>query len=313
MTAPSSTIIGRDQRGARRAAGWIVGALALAACGGGAARGGRTTPLRPGCAVGEYWDGTACLARGGAEELDQADLAIAEMQLDVASAALERAAARPLDHESYVRLWQEHGRLRAAAGERDEAKAAFARLLEAEPGHAINCLLGAPIFTPFQEARAAAAGRAAPQLELRWRRDLRLGEPVPIDVETIADPSAALRGLTLYVRARGEEAWRAADVKVPAPGTIDRVVLPPFAGTRPTALELFAVASDERGNEIHQWASREHPRELTLRYDPPTPWYRKWWVWAAAGGVVAVGTGVGVYAAVWAPSAEIDASVTGTR
>ena len=48
---------------------------------------------------------------------------------------------------------------------------------------------------------------------------------------------------------------------------------------------------------------------MPLRYDPPTRWYRKWWVWAVAGGGVAVGTGVGVYAAVWQPSDTLDAPV----
>jgi hypothetical protein len=152
-----------------------------------------------------------------------------------------------------------------------------------------------------------------PELELRWRRDLRLGDAVPIEIETIADPTALMHDLTVYVRPRGETAWRAADVAMPPPGAVTKLVLPPFAGRRSTALELFAIASDERGNEVHLWASRDRPRELPLRYDPPTPWYRKWWVWAAAGGVVALGTGVGVYAAVWQPSDRLDAPIEGAR
>jgi hypothetical protein len=295
---------------------WTLRGLALVAlaagataCGGSPAGGDRTTPLRPACGDGERWDGGACQPRGGDDDLAAAVKAIDDVRIDDARAALDRAAERPLAHDRYLRLWEQRGMAAAAAEDPDAAQAAFARLLAADPAYAIDCELGGPIFRPFQSARAAAAGRAAPELELRWRRDLRLGAPVPIEVETIADPAAMMRDLTVYVRARGEEAWRAADLALPAPGAVTRLVLPPVSGRAPTTLELFAIASDPRGNEVHRWASREHPRELPLRYDPPTPWYRKWWVWAAAGGVVAVGTGIGVYAAVWEPSDSLDAPI----
>ena len=106
---------------------------------------------------------------------------------------------------------------------------------------------------------------------------------------------------------------RAADVALPAPGQVAQVRLPALTGRAPTALELFAVASDDQGNEVHLWASPDRPREVPLRYDPPTRWYRKWWVWAVAGGVVAAGTGVGVYAAVWEPSPTLDTGPIGAR
>ncbi|HVV87324.1 MAG TPA: hypothetical protein VHE35_29990 [Kofleriaceae bacterium] len=281
----------------------------LAACGGTVRSGGRTTVLRPACAAGERWDGGACVARGGTDDLDAAEQAFAGLQVDAGHAALDRAATHPLDHASYLRLWLQRGQAHGNAEAYDQARADFSHLLDAEPGYAIDCQLGPHVFGPFQEAKAAAATRALPELELRWRRDLRLGDPVPIEIETIADPGALMHDLTVYVRERGASAWRAADVGVPAPGKVERVVLPAVRGKAATALELFAVASDDRGNEVHLWASPDRPRELPLRYSPPTPWYRKWWVWAAAGGVVAVGTGVGVYAAVWQPDSTIDAPV----
>ncbi len=290
----------------------VVVVLGLAACGGASGQGGRTTMLRPACGPGEIWDGAACTARGGEAELAAAKDAIDQVQIDDALAALDLAATRPLDHASYLRMWEERGVAEAVAEDPVGARAAFARLLDADPGHAIDCTRGPRIFTPFQQARVEAATRAAPELELRWRRDLRLGQPVPIEIETIADPAVLMRGLTVYVRARGEHEWRAADVVLPEVGTINRVLLPAISGRAPTALELFAVASDEHGNEVHLWASSDRPREVPLRYDPPTPWYRTWWVWAAAGGVVAAGTGIGVYAAVWEPSATLDTGPIGS-
>ncbi|MCG8418671.1 MAG: hypothetical protein MJE77_12095 [Proteobacteria bacterium] len=35
---------------------------------------------------------------------------------------------------------------------------------------------------------------------------------------------------------------------------------------------------------------------LALAYRRPVPWYRKWWVWATIGGVLAASTGAAVYA-----------------
>ena len=56
-------------------------------------------------------------------------------------------------------------------------------------------------------------------------------------------------------------------------------------------------------------AGPERPRELPLRWDPPTPWWRKWWVWAIAGTGVAAVTGAVVYAAQWEPSDRLGGSV----
>lgn len=283
-------------------------AVLACACGGAASR-GPTTALRAVCPAGERWDGAACVTRGGGDDLAAAAAAVRVLDIDTALAALDRAEARPLEHADYLRLWETRGVTHASAEQVPEARAAFGRLLDVDPGHAIDCNRGAPVFRPFQDERAQTTARRTPELELRWRRDLRLGQPVPIEIENVADPAGMLRGLTVYVRARGDTGWRAADVAMPAPGKLRTLVLPPVTGTRPTALEVYAVAEDERGNEVHLWASPARPREIPLRYDPKVPWYRTWWVWAAVGGVAAVGTGIGVYAAVWKPSDRIDAPV----
>ncbi len=280
---------------------WLLVAslTTLAACGGAATR-VASTPLRPACAAGERWDGAGCQPRGGTDDLATAATAFAGLETEEAMAALDRAAARPLDYPSYLSLWKQRAMVHALGDATAEAEAAFARLLAADPGHAIDCDAGARYFRPFQ--RAQAARPIAHELELRWRRDLRLGQAIPIEVESIADPQATMHAVTVYVRTRGEPSWRAADVTLPPPGQVAALTLPPITGREPTALELYAVASDRGGSEVHRWASPERPREIALRYDPPTPWHRKWWVWAAVGGVAAVGTGVAVYAAVWRPS-----------
>ena len=284
-------------------------AIFAAGCARGGAAGGTAITLRPACTADQRWDGQTCVARGGIEDLESGQRALAAFEVDTAIAALDRAAAAPLDHARHVLLWEQRGIAQAYLEREPDALASFDRLLALDPGHLLSYTLSPKATFVFEKARAAAAARGAPTLELRWPRDQRLGALVPLEVETVADPDSLLRRATIYVRTRGETTWRAADLSLAEPGKLERVRLPAVAGARPTSLEIYAVASDDAGNEVLSWASPSRPREIPLRYDPPTPWYRTWWVWAAAGGVVAVGTGVAVYAAVWEPGDRVGGGI----
>jgi hypothetical protein len=282
----------------------IVAATACARSGG---AGGAAVTLRAACAAGERWDGRACVARGGNADVAAGERALAEFDVDTAAAALDRAEKLPLDHAHNILLWEQRGILHAYLDRPPEAVAAFDRLLALDPSHLLSYRLSPKAILAFDQARAAAVVRGAPAIELRWPRDQKLGAAVPVEVETVADPTGILRTATIYVRTRGESAWRAADLSLGDPGKLERVRLPAVAGTKPTTLELFAVVSDDAGNEVLSWGSPAQPREIALR--PRTPWYRTWWVWATAGGVVAVGTGIIVYATVWAPSPEVGGGI----
>ena len=123
----------------------------------------------------------------------------------------------------------------------------------------------------------------------------------------LADPKQFLARATLFVRTRGERDWRAADLPL---AKQRRVVLPPVSATNHTALELYLRAYDQRGNEVLTWADAERPREITLRYEPPPPWYRTWWgITSLIVGSAAVVGGV-VYAVTLAPPDKIDGSST---
>ncbi len=76
---------------------------------------------------------------------------------------------------------------------------------------------------------------------------------------------------------------------------------------------ITGAVFDSEGNEVLVWAGPARPREILLRYDAPSPWYRKWWVWAIAGGVVAVGTGATVFAVTRDPSDTVDGDFVVSR
>jgi hypothetical protein len=88
------------------------------------------------------------------------------------------------------------------------------------------------------------------------------------------------------------------------------VILPPIHSDKPVSLELYLRAYDAHDNEVLAWADATHPRELALRYEPPTPWYRKWWVWAVGGSVLALATGFTVYELTIAPPNTIGGTAT---
>ncbi len=133
---------------------------------------------------------------------------------------------------------------------------------------------------------------------------------MPFDLVVLADPKQFLSRATLFVRTRGETAWRAADVALGGAGIERHLVLPPIIASRPISLELYLRAYDAKGNEVLSWSDATRPREIPLRYDPPLPWYRKWWVIAIGGTVAVVGSSAIVYAATRTPPDRVDGSAS---
>jgi len=284
------------------------------------------------CELAERWDGGACVVRADGSAVAANDARVQE-DPEAALAAAEAAEARgPYDRPTYARIWRQRGMAHAllayaAAAEakddptvaeaklgeqathEDAARAAFDMLLALDPSHRLEYTQTPQTTFVFQDAIGDATTRAVPAIDVDWKRDLRVGDAIPVDVEVVADPKGFLRRATLFVRTRGESTWRASDLALPAAGEYRRVVLPPIAGSSASAVELYLRAYDEAGNEVLDWASPERPREVPLRWDPPSPWYRKWWVWAIAGTVVAGVTGVVVYGALWEPSPTVGGTV----
>jgi len=292
----------------------VVGVVAslgeLAGCHAEAGR-GTLVALRAACADGSYWDGAACQPRGdGAARVAAGKQALARLDVDTAKQSLDAAdRGGPLDHDANVTLWEQRGIAAAYINDEGAATSAFDMLLALDPGHFLSYTLSPKATFVFERVRNASAARGAPALDVNWPHGQRVGDPVPLDLEVVADPKRFLRRATVFVRTRGEAGWRAADIALTG-GAERRVVLPPVDVQKPVSLELYLRAYDDRGNEVLAWADPARPREIPLRYDPPTPWYRRGWFYAAAGTVVAVAVGVTVYELTIAPPDKISGGVT---
>jgi hypothetical protein len=272
---------------------------------------GTLIALRSACADGEYWQGGACRPRGdGAARVAAGKQALAKLDVDGARQALDAAdRGGPLDHDANVTLWEQRGIAAAYVNDERAAGTAFDMLLALDPGHFLSYTLSPKATFLFEKVRNDSKARGMPALDVTWSHGQRVGDPVPLDLEVVADPKQFLSRATLFVRARGETRWRAADVALTS-ASERRVVLPPVEATRPVSLELYLRAYDQRGNEVLAWADAARPREIQLRYDPPTPWYRRAWFYAAVGGVVAAGVGITVYELTIAPPDRVSGDVT---
>jgi hypothetical protein len=287
----------------------VIGLAAAAGCAGGAQRGTLVT-LRSACAEAAYWNGTTCAPRGdGAARVAAGKQALAKLDVDIAKVALEAAdRGGPLDHDANVTLWEQRGIAAAYVDDERAASAAFDMLLALDPSHFLSYTLSPKATFVFEKVRNDSRARGVPALDLTWPHGQRVGEPVPIDLEVVADPKRFLRRATVFVRTRGDAAWRAADVPLAAADR--RILLPPVEASKPVSLELYLRAYDDRGNEVLSWADPKRPREIPLRYDPPTPWYRRAWFYAAVGTVVAAGVGFTVYELTLAPPDTVPGDVS---
>lgn len=284
-----------------------LGVVALVGCGH-AASGPGPRALRAACAETEHWNGTACVARGdGAAQLAVGAEALARQEVEQAKAAFDGVEQRgPLDYTTHVRLWEQRGIAAAYVDDEATASRAFDMLLALDPGHFLSYELSPKATLVFEKVLRQSKLRSPPALDVSWPRGHKVGDAVPIDIEVLADPKQFLARATLFVRTRGETAWRATDL---AFATDKRVVLPPVTGEKNSALELYLRAYDDRGNEVLTWADAARPREIVLRYDPPRPWYFTWW------GVTSLGVGTAavvatiVYFATRSPPDKISGGV----
>ena len=285
-------------------------ALAAAAC---QAPGAHDTlaALRPACGEPRYWDGHACQPRGdAADKVEEGRRALAKLDLDAARAALTAAeAGGPLRHDTHVALWEQRGIAAAYVNDTQGASAAFDMMIALDPGHFLSYTLSPKATFVFEKARGERQAGGLPALDVSWPHEPRVGDAVPIELSVRADPKQFLRRATLFVRARGDASWRAADVELAAHGD-RRLSLPPVTADKPVALQLYLRAYDARGNEVLTWADPAQPRELPLRYDPPVPWYRRTWVIVTGLAVVGLAAGATVYELTQTPPDRITGGVT---
>jgi tetratricopeptide (TPR) repeat protein len=222
--------------------------------------------------------------------LDAATAALAEFRVEEALRLLERAKTEgPYRYADHVRLYEQLGIALAYAGRNEEAIAAFDHMLAIDPAHALSYSLSPKATLPFERARQRAIARPAPGLDLALPRGKETHDPLPIDLDVLADPFRFLATAKIFYRAQ-PEAWKTIEVALDDPSRRHRAVLPPISPREAAAVvEIYVVVEDRRRNEVMLLGTEQKPREIPLSYTPPEPWYERWWVWTTAGVLIAGG------------------------
>jgi hypothetical protein len=124
-----------------------------------------------------------------------------EFRVEDAVVLLERAKGEgPYRHADHVRLYEQLGIALAYAGRTDDAIAAFDRMLGLDPSHALRYTLSPKATLVFERARELAAARPTPAIDLGLPRGKMVGDPLPIDVDVLADPHGTFARAILHVR-----------------------------------------------------------------------------------------------------------------
>ncbi len=239
----------------------------------------------------------AIVAGVSAGSLDKGVSALKDFRADDAVEYLESAEDEgPYLYEDYVLLYEQLGIAYIYLDRKQEALAAFDMLLSLDPSFAISYTLSPKVTFVFEQAREQARRRRPPAVHLSWPQDLAVDDSINLDVRIISDPKRFMKRGKLHTRLKGSDEYRTVEFDLPSLGTSTNLSLPPGApaATSPKTLEVYLTVYDKKGNEVLRVGDAEQPRRIALTYQAPEPWYRKWWVWAAIGGVVAVGTGVTV-------------------
>lgn len=255
-------------------------------------------------------DGPALAGSGGDTKLlDEAGEALADFDAERAVGLLERAKkAGPWKWADHARLYEQLGVAYAYLEKPEPTTAAFEMLLAIDPARAISYTLSPKVTFLFEKARKKVLETATPAMHVSWKTDLKVSEEVPIEVEVVEDPRLFLVRGVLGWRLKGSPRYELRRFALPAKGVRHVETLPAQGSMRRESLEIYVAGLDGDGNEVLLWASPTRPREVMLDYDPPTPWYGKWWVWTIAGAAVAVGATATAIAVTREPGPTVDGS-----
>ncbi len=188
-------------------------------------------------------------------------------------------------------------------GKKPKARAAFEELFAIDPHYTLSDPSHSPKLREFfEEVRSSFVpgyGKSEGEAELEHSAPAGATAGRPLEMEVVVIRGAPLvRAVTLYARRQGLLAYGSA----PMHGDANRWKLS-YAPPREVAdytLEYYVEARDDKGRVVARVASPERPIPMPVRGVPivtgPQPWFKRWYVWAAVGAVVAGGAVVGAVA-----------------
>jgi hypothetical protein len=274
------------------------------------------------------WRPSPAHGRGSSSRVEQVkqlyDKLFFDDAMKVCQAVLDAGGNTRRDH---VRLLTYKGLIDAVSDRRKLAVAAFKQVLVIDP------LIDLGKGHPPRVRRAIAAARRwfkrnkPLMIELKAPQRVDRRGTAQIGLAVVSDPLGLLTRVVLNVRAGGSGGFQALPLQRPQGADYGwRVPLAQVRGAqRARQLQLYVSAFDASFNEVAIVGSPKAPRELVLTgavaplvaiAPPPRrpapaarPWYRRWWVWTAAGLVLAA-TAITIGATAGAPDDRVDVPIS---
>ncbi len=183
-------------------------------------------------------------------------------------------------------------RLRAQAavmsGNADLAAEAFKHYLAIEPA-ADDTDLSEEAKPAFVAAKEFWKGKAPLKIEHLPPGKVAPRKPVTIPIKVASDPLQMVRSRVLHYRQQGFKQWNTIKLQ-PSEDSARLPATPlPLVG-KAYRMEYYVVALDENSAVLDSLGTSSAPLAFLVTKDAivrPTPVYKRWWVWAAAGAVVA--------------------------
>ena len=203
--------------------------------------------------------------------------------------------------EERARAYEYLGMSWLILGKKPKARAAFEELLAIDPHYTLSDPSHSPKLREFfEEVRSSFVpgyGKSAGEAELEHSAPTGATAGRRLEMAVVVIRGAPLvSAVTLYARRQGLLEYGTA----PLAGDANRWKLS-YAPPRDVAdytLEYYVEARDDKGRVVARVASPERPIPLPVHGVPvvaagPPPWYKRWYVWAAVGAVVAGGAVAG--------------------
>jgi hypothetical protein len=230
------------------------------------------------------------------ERLERARVCMAALDFDCAEAELReaRAALATLAGPEAVDVLRLSAEAAFATGRKEAAASHVETLLGIAPDFEPGAKAWPPVWREvLQRLRAALPDRAVPELEVEAPGSAPAGRDLELKVRA-TDPSG-VGGVTIHVDGTPPRPIPLAT----ADGRTWTGVVPGPLVAEP-GLDLWITAFDLKGNGPAEWGTPGSPRRIPVSPVPSRPpaerpsILTRWWFWTAVG-VVAAGTGVGIW------------------
>jgi len=259
-------------------------------------------------------------ASGPNKYIDQSASAFAALDFEGALGLLEKALARPGNNPGdLVRIYSLRGLCLLSLGRDSQARRAFRAALSIDPSFRL-----APDLSPrFQEPFRKVLDQGVEQisLDIELPREVAVGQPLEGRARLLSDPERLARRLVLRFRRQDQRQYSSLRLQITAerPASI-RFPTALLGGAAGQAVEWYAELQDGHGGRLLGKADAAHPLRVEIvepqpvaraapvpepQPPPPSvPWWRKWWIWAIAGGVAAAAGGTAAAIVLSRPAAS---------